>query len=203
MRVNKLGEDKRLRQFFPNEMMGETWFKGASKNGKAKLAPIFRLLTFWSIQTIWGLITLSPVYMSQYSKIRPKKIPNLSLFGACLFGIFLLMQSYADFHKFTFKNDPKNAGKFIQSGLYKYSQMPNYFAEMGIWSSIFIMAMPVLTKQQLWCVISPLFTIFLLTKISGAPMLESGWEKKYGKLEEFRKWRKNTNRFIPWFPRNN
>mmetsp|Transcript_47617 Transcript_47617/g.58537 ORF Transcript_47617/g.58537 Transcript_47617/m.58537 type:complete len:288 (-) Transcript_47617:69-932(-) len=202
-RVNKLGEDKRLRMFFPDESKGETWLSKGNPNGKGtlKYPPIVRLSIFWILQTLWGLIVLSPVYMGQYSSIQPIKIPKISLLGAGLFGIFLAMECYADFDKFFFKNNPNNSGKFIQRGLYKYSQMPNYFSEMCIWWSVYLMALPVLPPSQYITIISPLFTMLLLTKVSGAPFLENGWNKKYGNLPEFKEWRANTNKYIPWFPK--
>ena len=122
--------------------------------------------------------------------------------GIATFGAFLIFETIADFQKFRFKQNSKNSGKFMKQGLFKYCQFPNYFGEIGLWFSLFIAAIPILPKNYLWTVISPLFTAVLLTKVSGIPMMERQWQQKYGHLREFQQYRQNTNKLIPWFPKS-
>jgi len=220
-RVITLGEDKRLKFLFPDRSKGETWLKTSSKGTFPK---IFRIINFWAFQTLWSIIGLAPVYMAQFNNQdhqnappevtnnSPKNsvgttlvsylqtVPKLSWIGFGLFAFFFGMETVADWQKFTFKNVPENADKFIHHGLYRYCQFPNYFAEIGVWSSIWLASLPLVDRKNWWTVISPMFTWLLLVKMSGIPLLEIQWKKKYGNLPEFQKWQKVTNRLIPWFP---
>ena len=78
----------------------------------------------------------------------------------------------------------------------------NYFGEMVLWIGIALIAFPVLIGWQLVALISPIFVIFLLTRISGVTMLESRGYKKWGDDEEYKNYIKNTSVLIPFPPKN-
>ena len=200
LRCLRAGEDKRLRQFFPNPSKPEQgWF--TMHNGAAP--KILKLAMFWSIQALWGIFVLSPVLMANlYGKSLPK-ISRVSWIGFVSFLFFFGYESTADFQKFLFKENAANQGKFCNVGLYQLSQFPNYFGEIGVWFSLFLMASPVLQSAHYWTIISPLFTMFLLNNVSGVPMLRASWEKRYGHLTEYQNWKANTNKYFPGFPATN
>lgn len=45
--------------------------------------------------------------------------------------------------------------------------------------------------------ISPLFTTFLVTKVSGIPLSENKYDKRYGDRKDYQEWKKNTPKFFP------
>lgn len=47
------------------------------------------------------------------------------------------------------------------------------------------------------CFISPLFTWFILTRLSGVPMSEKKYDKRFGKREDYQAWRNSTPRLVP------
>jgi steroid 5-alpha reductase family enzyme len=54
---------------------------------------------------------------------------------------------------------------------------------------------------QLWgALISPGFTMFLLLCVSGIPMVDALGMKRWGHIEEYRLYMKNTSSLIPWIP---
>ena len=58
------------------------------------------------------------------------------------------------------------------TGLWKYSRHPNYFGELMIWWSVFLMSCNVLRGGQWAAVLGPLFITSILLGLSGIPMLE-------------------------------
>lgn len=79
--------------------------------------------------------------------------------------------------------------------LYKYTRNPNYF-----WESIFWLWLSIIWASiNLYSFIWYLVITFLLLYVSWVPMKEKRQEKK----ENWEKYKKNTNRFIPWFSKNN
>jgi len=47
------------------------------------------------------------------------------------------------------------------------------------------------------CGVSPAFVAFLLLKVSGVPLSENKYDKKYGDRKDYQEWKKNTPMFTP------
>jgi steroid 5-alpha reductase family enzyme len=91
--------------------------------------------------------------------------------------------------------DPKNKGKLMTSGLWRYTRHPNYFGEAAQWWGIFVIALNVPFG---WAtIIAPLAITILLLFISGVPLTEKRFEGKPGWAE----YKKRTSVFIPLPPR--
>jgi steroid 5-alpha reductase family enzyme len=103
----------------------------------------------------------------------------------------------ADRQKRHFRENPENAGKFIASGLWSWSRHPNYFGEIVLWIGIAIIAMPILRGWQWVTMISPLFIILLLTRVSGVPMLEASADEKWGGQSDYEAYKARTSVLIP------
>ena len=123
----------------------------------------------------------------------PTHLGILQIIGLILWLIGFLWESIADWQLFVFKKDAKNKGKLMTTGLWGYSRHPNYFGEIVLWWGIYICILP----NSLWwlTIISPITITWLLTKISGVPMLE----KKYKNNVEYQAYIKSTNSLIPKF----
>lgn len=119
---------------------------------------------------------------------------NAPLLQSTGFGLWLLgflWEAIADWQLFRFKQQPENVGKVMKGGLWAYSRHPNYFGEIVLWWGIFLY---VLSYSNLWIIIwSPITITWLLTRVSGVPMLE----KKYRKNSDYQQYIKNSNALIP------
>jgi steroid 5-alpha reductase family enzyme len=47
------------------------------------------------------------------------------------------------------------------------------------------------------CAASPAFVSFLLLKVSGVPLSENKYDKKYGDREDYKRWKRETPMFVP------
>lgn len=117
----------------------------------------------------------------------------LVLVGALVWLKGFLWESVADYQLTRFLKDPRNHGHVMKSGAWKYSRHPNYFGEMTQWWGLWLMALSV--PGGWMTIIGPLTITFLLTKVSGVPMLEA----KQMQNPEFREYAKKTPAFIPWY----
>lgn len=122
-------------------------------------------------------------------------------FSACeVFGLLIWMggligETVADTQLHAFKQDPANASRVLEEGLWKYSRHPNYFFEWLIWMGYCIMA---LFSPMGWLgIISPILILYLLLKVSGIPYAEE--EALRTKGDAYRDYQQRTSAFFPWF----
>jgi steroid 5-alpha reductase family enzyme len=60
------------------------------------------------------------------------------------------------------------------------------------------MSIPVLHGLQFLSILSPIFVYFLLTRISGINLLEESADLKWGDLEDYKRYKKNTPILFPY-----
>lgn len=113
------------------------------------------------------------------------------------------------------KKQKKHEEDFLTRGLWSKSRHPNYFGESTLWTGIATTAAGVLASNSgvagmalaggitakaislLMAGISPAFVTFLLFKVSGIPLSEKKYDKKYGDREDYKKWKRETPMFFP------
>jgi steroid 5-alpha reductase family enzyme len=110
-----------------------------------------------------------------------------------LFGF--VFESVGDAQLARFAQDPRNRGKILQSGLWRYSRHPNYFGEVAQWWGIWLLAAG--TPGGWLSIVGPLTITLLILKVSGIPMLE----KKMAANPDFAEYKRRTSAFIPWVPK--
>ena len=102
----------------------------------------------------------------------------------------------ADHQKTVFRKDVNNKDKFISTGLWSYSRHPNYLGEILLWFGVAIMSFSSLQDLQYFTLISPIFVYVLLVYISGIRILENQGDKKWGHLDSYKEYLKNTPRLL-------
>jgi steroid 5-alpha reductase family enzyme len=159
----------------------------------------FRLRSFFQVFMLQGCIIAviaTPVVLSQFAGNRSEFVPLIVL-GSALWLLGFLFESIGDRQLDRFLKDPANRGRIMTTGLWKYSRHPNYFGEASMWWGIWLISLSVIPELWYLTIASPLLITFLLTKVSGIPMLEKRWEGN----PEWEAYRARTNALIPWFPR--
>eukprot|EP00128_Syssomonas_multiformis_P006237 Colp12_sorted_trinity150504_noHs@750 len=163
---------------------------------KIKPNPV-RFLVAWTIQGLWVFLTALPVYIVDTSANNPE-LSAIDYAGWAIWVVGWLFEVVADRQKSAFRADPKNKNKFITTGLWSISRHPNYFGEIVLWWGIFIAATPVLQGFQYLAILSPLFVMFLLNRVSGVPLLEKKADKEWGDNPEYKAYKQRTPVLIPF-----
>ena len=172
IRIKKAGEDIRFREI--------------------KKSPT-RFFMTWTFQGMW----VSLCSACALAGIAKGIIINDYFYcGLAIFLIGFIVEIVADNQKTKFRSNPKNKDKFINSGLWKFSRHPNYMGEILLWLGISIISFSSLEGLELATLISPFFTYLLLVYVSGIRILEYNGEKKWGHLESYKIYKKNTPRLI-------
>ena len=166
-----------------------------------------KFLPVWIRSTLWVCITSAPALcvitseVLKYDKLG-ELIPidySLIYIGIFIWCFGFLFECIADFQKIIFKSKIKNKDKFINSGLWSVSRHPNYFGEIILWIGISMISSSMLTGWQYISLISPIFVYILLTSISGINLLEKYADNKWGDLDSYKKYKKETPELIPKF----
>ncbi len=117
----------------------------------------------------------------------------LDYLGAALFLFGFVWESVADWQLSAFKAKANNAGKVLNTGLWRYSRHPNYFGECCVWWGFYLIA---LAGGAWWAVLSPVLMTLLLLKVSGVSLLESTITERRPAYADYIR---NTSAFIPSF----
>ncbi len=176
-------------------------FLRISKSGKddrfdeIKNRPL-RFFMAWTIQGLWVLLTAAAALAVITGGVRePLDVAGIA--GIVVWAIGMIIEIVADRQKSAFKADPGNDGKFINTGLWAWSRHPNYFGEIVLWTGMAIVALPVLHGWQWVTLISPVFVAFLLTKVSGIPLLEKKADDRWGGQDDYEAYKRKTPVLIP------
>jgi len=151
---------------------------------------------FWLLQGIgvWAIM-LPVIYL--LSRDTVPAMGTLPLVGLYVWSFGLTVESYADFQLNKFRSDKINKGKWIDSGLWRYSQHPNYFGEIVLWWGVFIYGISEYSGAAWLVIVGPLTITGLLLFGSGIPILEKANKKRWGKNSAYKKYLKTTSILVP------
>lgn len=155
-----------------------------------------RFLTVWTLQGLWVSLTAAAAWIAITSSHQAPTDWSTWL-GLAIWVVGFGIEVTADMQKSRFKADPSNAGRFIQTGLWSMSRHPNYFGEILLWIGVLVIAAPVLQGWQWVALLSPVFVILLLTRVSGIPLLEEKAQRKWGDDPEYQAYRARTSVLLP------
>ena len=150
----------------------------------------------WTLQGMWVFICSSAALIAI---ANPSGIPINSLFilGLLMFIFGFAIEVIADNQKSAFRSIPENKDSFINEGLWARSRHPNYFGEITLWAGITVMGISTFEGMNYLAIFSPIFSYLLLVYVSGVRMLENRGHKKWGHLEDYQNYKKNTPKLIP------
>ena len=155
-----------------------------------------RFLAAWTLQGLWVAMTLSCA-LAAITSASQIPLGLLGIIGVALWLFGFTIEVIADYQKRVFKKQQQGKKGFISSGLWAYSRHPNYFGEIVLWIGVALVALPTLSQWQYVTLVSPIFVILLLTRISGVPMLEKSADERWGENEAYKRYKAQTPVLIP------
>ena len=174
----------------------------------------------WVSLCLMPVLAVNSVPASVFASL-PASVAVTDVLGLLLFTGGLSFEIAADRQKDKWvqeKKQKKHSEEFLTRGLWSKSRHPNYFGESTLWTGIAILAGGVLVRNPgqvgmglagaglkgkilagTMAGISPAFVTFLLLKVSGVPLSESKYDKRYGDRKDYKEWKENTPMFVPKF----
>lgn len=152
------------------------------------------LLLVFALQAPLQFLVCLPVQLGQLGS--PGPLGPVAWAGAFVAVVGVLFESIGDFQLVAFKADPANAGRVLQSGLWRYTRHPNYFGDACVWWGLWLIAFD--AGVGLWSLPGPVLLTVLLTRWSGVPTVEGRMRRQ---RPEYEAYVQRTSAFIPLPPR--
>ena len=152
------------------------------------------LVTVFGLQGVLMFAVSLPVQIGQLVPQVP--LGGFAFSGMVLCAVGLFFEVVGDHQLAKFIKDPGNKGKTMNTGLWHYTRHPNYFGDSCVWWGLGLIALE--TNYGLWGLLGPALITYLLTQVSGVPMLEKAMLKSNPRYADYMA---VTSAFIPWPPK--
>jgi steroid 5-alpha reductase family enzyme len=157
------------------------------------------LTKVWLLQAVLLFMVSSPAQVGILASAAPAPIGGLAWLGLAIYLIGIFFEWVGDWQLTRFKADPANYGKVLDTGLWRYTRHPNYFGDFAAWWGIWLVCASAGWEYGLATIIGPLFLSFMLTRWSGAALLEKGLDKTKG--DKYADYKRRTSAFFPLPPK--
>jgi steroid 5-alpha reductase family enzyme len=158
---------------------------------RARNQPRFALKSLYlvfGLQALLAWLVSAPLYAALTGG---RELAILDGLGVVLVLFGIGFETLADWQLARFKSEPRNAGKVMDRGLWRYTRHPNYFGECCVWWGFWLIAA---AAGGAWTVFAPILMTFLLLRVSGVTLLEKDiGERRPG----YREYAQRTNAFLP------
>jgi steroid 5-alpha reductase family enzyme len=152
------------------------------------------LVVVFGLQAVLMWVISLPVQLA-VAAAAPLDLGLLDVVGTTLVIVGVALETIGDFQLARFKDDPANRGHVMDRGLWRYTRHPNYFGDAVVWWGLYCFALA--TRHPL-AIVSPIVMTYLLTRLSGVPLLEKRLVRTRPGYAEYVA---RTSGFIPWPPR--
>ncbi len=176
-------------------LLYRNWGKGEDPRYEAisqKWGAWFYLRSFFQIfmvQAVLLFIIATPVIAINISKTEGL-FRLFDYFVVLCWMIGFAFEVIGDYQLTKFLAKKEHTGKILTTGIWRYTRHPNYFGEIVMWFSLYLLAIPV--PFGIYTILSPLtiLSIFLFISLPAT-------EKLFANNEEFQEYKKKTSAIIP------
>ena len=122
------------------------------------------LLQVFMLQGALMWLISAPLLLAQ-TATAPAALGLLDGLGTLLWLAGFIFEAGGDWQLERFKANPDNAGRIMDSGLWRYTRHPNYFGDALLWWGLYLLAAA--SPAGVWAIGSPLLMTVLLMRVSG------------------------------------
>ena len=158
---------------------------------RARNEPGFAWKSLWLVFGLQGLLAWLVAAPLAAATGTPGPLAIADVVGGCLVVFGTTFESIADVQLARFKAGAGNAGRVLDTGLWRYTRHPNYFGEFCVWWGFYLIAAG---AHGAWTVFSPLLMSVLLLRVSGVALLERDIAER---RPAYRDYVARTNAFFP------
>jgi steroid 5-alpha reductase family enzyme len=184
----------RWRHHGPDRRYVKMLERAQEKKGWSYSTAAWRLVFALQAPILW--VTSLPVQLGQMST-TPAAIGIVGWIGAGIVVFGILFESLADWQLVRFKANPANAGKVLDSGLWRYTRHPNYFGDLCVWFGLWLIA-----AETGWLglvsIAGPLLLLIMFLRYSGGPSYEKRLTHQRPGYAEYIA---RTSSLVPWPPK--
>ena len=157
--------------------------------------PLVSLYTVFGLQGALMFVVSLPAQLGQADD--SPSVGPVAVMGVMLWLVGFFFEVVGDLQLTKFKKDPANKGQVMDKGLWSLTRHPNYFGDAVQWWGIGLIA----AEAGLPAVglVGSFLMTFLLTRVSGVPMLEHSMAKRRPGYAEYVR---RTSAFIPRPPKS-
>lgn len=148
------------------------------------------------LQCLLMWIISAPLYAAQ-AGAKPASLIWLDALGGVVWLVGFFFEAVGDWQLVRFKANPKDRGKVLDSGVWRFTRHPNYFGDAAQWWGFFLVAV---SAGGWWTVFSPVIMTVLLLRVSGVALLEKSLNETKPQYKEYME---RTSPFFPLPPKNN
>ena len=174
------------------------WGEGEDRRYRAmrrRHQPGFALKSLYLVFGLQGLLAWLISLPLLAAATGTAQLGVLDAIAALLWLLGFGFETVADAQLASFRAQPKNRGKVLDSGLWRYTRHPNYFGECAIWWGFYLLAV---AAGGWWSFPAPLLMTFLLLRVSGVTLLEQDISNR---RPAYRDYVRRTNAFFPGPPK--
>jgi steroid 5-alpha reductase family enzyme len=157
--------------------------------------PRVSLVTVFGLQGVLMWFVCLPVQVANAAG-PPADLGALEAIGCLVWAVGIFFEAVGDGQLARFRAQPDNAGRVMDSGLWRYTRHPNYFGDFCVWWGIFVAALP--ASGVVLTLLSPVVMSVFLLRISGVALLERSIVKRRPAYADYIR---RTSAFIPMPPR--
>jgi steroid 5-alpha reductase family enzyme len=174
------GEDYRYKEF--RKKYGETRYWWVS------------FFQVFILQGILMWLISAPLLGAQY--FGSEKSPGiLDIAGLIIWITGILFEAGGDYQLASFKSNPSNKGKVLDSGFWRYTRHPNYFGDSAVWWGYGLFC---ISAGSYFPVLGSVLMTLLIIRVSGVALLERSLKET---KPEYMQYIERTSAFFPWFPK--
>jgi len=180
-------------------LLGRNWNHGEDRRYAAMRAHHGRSFWWVSLFSVFLLQAAILWFVSlptqvALAKDEPVSLGWLDALGSGVWAVGLFFEAVGDWQLARFRSDPRNAGRVLDRGLWRFTRHPNYFGDFCVWWGLYLIAA---AGGVGWTIASPLLMSVLLLRVSGVTLLERTITER---RPDYAAYQARTSAFFPWRP---